>query len=115
MDPTPFLQPILDPTVMLTLDCNSVAVLESGNVIDRMNLTSTEPERVLLGEPLIVDLRILPHEFPQPVDYTLSGTGSYASSSPVTFSTESTSIMVGPNLVEFGEFGKIRHHEVCMC
>ena len=104
VDPTPFLQPILEPTIRVNLDCNSVAVLESGNVVDRMAVTGTDPERVLLGEPLITDLRILPHEFPQPADYVLRGTGSYASSSPVTFTTQSTSIMVGPNVVNFGKF-----------
>ena len=108
MDPTPFLQPLREPSVQIEFDCNHLVVMEMGMVVATMDVSGTNPERVLLGEPLIDDLRILPHEFPQAVDQVLLGSGVYSPPSLVEFFTESTSLMVGPNLVTFGEC-------VCVC
>ena len=72
-------------------------------VVATMNISESNPERVLLGEPLIDDLRILPHEFPQVTDQVVHGSGAYSPPTQVEFFTESTSLMVGPNMVSFGE------------
>ena len=103
IDPTPFLQPIREPDVRVDFNCNEIVTLQNDMVVNRQILTAPTVEKVLVGEELIVDLRILPHEFPQPVDYVLSGSGSYSSSPQVQFFDETTNIMVGPLMSTFGE------------
>ena len=104
VNPAPFLQPLREPSVRIQYDCNHLVVMEMGMVVATMEISGATPERVLLGERLIDDLRILPHEFPQPADQVIQGSGAYSPPSQVQFFTESTNLMVGPNMVSFGEY-----------
>ena len=105
VNPTPFLQPLREPSVQIEFECNQLVVMEMGMVVATLDVSGENPERMLLGEPLIDDLRILPHEFPQSVDQIVSGSGAYSPPSVVEFFSDSTSLMVGPNMVSFGECG----------
>ena len=118
VNPTPFLQPLREPSVQIEFECNQLVVMEMGMVVATLDVSGENPERMLLGEPLIDDLRILPHEFPQSVDQIVSGSGAYSPPSVVEFFSDSTSLMVGPNMVSFGECGSGGWGEwgcLCVC
>lgn len=56
LDPTPYLQPRLEPNVSLALECNDVVIRTGGVVVERRNLVDPAElvSRELLGEPLVV-------------------------------------------------------------
>lgn len=102
IDPTQFLQPILEPQVSLQYDCNDLVTYIGGVVVDRRTLAPDQPEEVEFGEQLVEDA-IPGHEFPLPVDGVLQARGTILSGSSAEVFSSSTFIMVGPIPVEFGE------------
>lgn len=56
LDPTSYLQPRLEPSVAVELECNDLAVEMGGVVVERVNIIepSNSVNRELLGEPLVV-------------------------------------------------------------
>ena len=53
LDPTSFLQPNLEPSVSLELECNDVVTNVGGVVVDRRTLVTSSVVRQPIGMPLV--------------------------------------------------------------
>ena len=102
INPTQFLQPLLEPQVRVEYECNDVVAFIGGTVVYRDRIAPDSPEEIELGNPLVLDT-IPGHEFPQPTDQVMESQGSIISGDSATVFSTSTFLMVGPIPVEFGE------------
>ena len=58
LDPTQFLQPDLDVSVSVQLECNDVVTYVEGMVVERRNiLSSTDVTRMQIGDPLVEGMK----------------------------------------------------------
>ena len=106
VNPTQFLQPVLDPTISTEiLECNDVMTYVGGVAVDHALIVQEDPLKVYVGDPLVEG--IPRHEFPRPFDRLVSAESESELASPqdeaVGFYQSSTFIMVGSIPVQFGK------------
>lgn len=106
IDPTQFLQPVLEPVVSTSFDCNDFVTYVGGIVVERKQVLPDEPELELVGPPLVAG--IPGHEFPQPHDLVLRAEESMTSIDGLQLLQGSTFLMVGDIPVQFGGLALIQ-------
>ena len=99
-DPSQFLPPVQDPTFNVAWSCNELATLLQGVVVDVSTVSSTQPVKELIGDPLVTII-VPNHEFPQPYDMVLRENHTVSSSNNIQFFQSSTFLTVGPIPVTF--------------
>lgn len=99
-DPSQFLPPVQDPTFNIAWSCNELATLLQGVVVDVSTVSSTQPVKELIGDPLVTII-VPNHEFPQPYDMVLRENHTVSSSDNIQFFQSSTFLTVGPIPVTF--------------
>ena len=102
IDPTQFLQPILEPRVSLQYECNDLVTYIGGTVVDRRSLAPETSTVVEYGEEIVSE-GIPDHEFPRPVDHVLQTQGTVLSGVSVEVFSSSTAVTVGTIPVQLGE------------
>lgn len=102
VNPTQFVSPQLKPTATVEWDCNEITTIINGVVVETQDFASTDPEKELIGDPLI-SIDIDDEEFPQPYDLILEHTTELSSTEAVEFFQASTFLMVGVVPVTFGK------------